>query len=254
MQNLDAYMASISKLPLLSPEEEYALLKEYSETKSVALRNKIVDRNLRLVVKFAFKYKTTARWDLIQEGNIGLIYAVEKFDLERNVKFSFYASYWIKAKMLSFLMVKTRSIKITSKVVQLYYKISEARKRLLALGAEPEPEAIALSLGLTPDEVINYLALFLPPEELDNEMSGGNSNYDIVESTDYEAKLLAVINSFSEGLDDNQREILDRRIVQCDPDTFEAIGTDLDLTRQRVQQIEKKIRMQLQKRLNNGIK
>ena len=149
----------ISRYELLSREEEKRLAKRVMEKNDREASRRLVTANLRLVVKIAMdfqRYWTRNLLDLIQEGNLGLLRAVEKFDPYREIKFSYYASFWIKAYILKFIMENWKLVKIgtTQNQRKLFFKLSKERDRLLAQGLEPEPKLLAERLDVREDEVV----------------------------------------------------------------------------------------------------
>jgi len=155
---LQMYLQEISKYPVLSREEEEAIAKAYYETKDPRLAYKLVVSNLRLVVKIALEFQKF--WahnflDLIQEGNLGLLQAVKKFDPYKGVKFSYYASFWIKAYILKYIMDNWKLVKMGTTQAQrkLFYRLRKEKEKLSALGFEPTPAEIAKRLGVKEKEV-----------------------------------------------------------------------------------------------------
>ena len=156
---LKLYLMEISRYELLSREEEKRLAKRVMEKNDREASRRLVTANLRLVVKIAMdfqRYWTRNLLDLIQEGNLGLLRAVEKFDPYREIKFSYYASFWIKAYILKFIMENWKLVKIgtTQNQRKLFFKLSKERDQLLAQGLEPEPKLLAERLDVREDEVV----------------------------------------------------------------------------------------------------
>ncbi|HMA18797.1 MAG TPA: sigma-70 family RNA polymerase sigma factor, partial [Thermoanaerobaculia bacterium] len=154
---LRAYMAEVQRHPLLSTEEEHALAVRYRETGDVDAAYRLVASNLRLVVKIAHEYRRTAfqLLDLVQEGNMGLMQAVKKYDPWKGVKLSSYAAWWIRAYIIRFIMENWRMVKLGTTQAQrkLFFNLSKEREKLLARGIEPTPRLLARNLQVEVKDV-----------------------------------------------------------------------------------------------------
>ena len=155
---LQMYLKEIARFPMLDPEEEYALAKRVQEENDQDAAFKIVSSHLRLVVKIAMDFQR--RWmqnglDLIQEGNVGLLKAVTKFDPEKGIKFSYYAAFWIKAYILKYIMDNWRMVKIGTTQTQrkLFYNLNKERQRLQTMGFNPSTEVLSERLGVSEAEI-----------------------------------------------------------------------------------------------------
>ena len=267
-----AYLQEISKYPLLSKEEEQKLTKAYYETKNPEIAKKIVTANLRLVVKIALDFQKF--WmqnflDLVQEGNIGLMHAVKKFNPDKGVKFSYYASFWIKAYILKFLMDNWRLVKIGTTQAQrkLFYNLSKEKERLQALGFEPVPKLISESLNVSEKEVI----------EMEQRMGGGDVSLDAPVRDDSEDSYIDFLASdeksieakvarqevsqnikkhleeFGKTLSDKEKKIFYERMIAEDPKTLQELGKEFGVSRERVRQIEARIKKKLKNYLKKRI-
>ena len=170
---LQLYMREVQRHPLLSPEEEHELAVRYSDdNEDVDTAAKLVTANLRLVVKIAYEYRRAYRnmMDLIQEGNIGLMQAVKRYDPYRGVKLSSYAAWWIRAYMLRFILNNWRMVKIGTTQAQrkLFFNLSKEKARLSALGIEPTHAEIAKRLNVEEKDVV----------EMDRRLSRGDASLD----------------------------------------------------------------------------
>lgn len=147
---LRAYMAEVQRHPVLSREEEHELAVKLRETGDVQAAYRLVASNLRLVVKIAHEYRRTAfqLLDLVQEGNLGLMQAVKKYDPWKGVKLSSYAAWWIRAYIIRFIMENWRMVKLGTTQAQrkLFFNLSKERDKLLARGIEPTPRLLAKNL------------------------------------------------------------------------------------------------------------
>jgi RNA polymerase sigma-32 factor len=155
---LAAYMAEVTKHPLLTREEEVELGRKYRDTGDVKAAYKLVASNLRLVVKLAHEYHRNplSLLDLVQEGNIGLMQAVKKFDPERGVKLSSYAAWWIRAYILRYIMDNWKMVKLGTTEAQrkLFFKLRQEQERLLKQGIEVTPKLLAERLNVTEQDVV----------------------------------------------------------------------------------------------------
>jgi RNA polymerase sigma-32 factor len=156
---LQAYLLEIKQFRLLTREEEKELATRVIEQNDEKAAHRLITSNLRLVVKIAMdfhRYWTKNLLDLIQEGNLGLLQAVRKFDPYRGIKFSYYASFWIKAYMLKFIMDNWKLVKIgtTQSQRKLFFNLAKERDKLIAQGFTPEPKLLAERLDVREEEVV----------------------------------------------------------------------------------------------------
>src|SRR3954462_14021820 len=163
-----AYMTEVRQFPLLTPEEEHALAVRLVEHGDTAAARKMIEANLRLVVKIAYEYRRAHRnlLDLVQEGNIGLIQAVGKFDPYRGVKLSSYAAFWIRAYMLKFILNNWRLVKIGTTQAQrkLFFNLRKEREKLEQLGFAPTTALLAEKLDVSEKDVIEMERRLAAPE------------------------------------------------------------------------------------------
>jgi len=154
---LQRYMAEVARHPLLTREQEHDLAARYVQTRDPDLAYKLVTANLRLVVKIAHEYRRAAfsLLDLVQEGNVGLMHAVQKYDPFRGVKLSSYAAWWIRAYILRYLMDNWRMVKLGTTQAQrkLFFNLRKEQEKLLSLGFEAAPKQLAERLDVSEDEV-----------------------------------------------------------------------------------------------------
>ncbi len=269
---LTQYLSEINKYPLLSKEEEERLTKAYYETKDPAIASKIVTANLRLVVKIALDFQKF--WmqnflDLIQEGNIGLMQAVKKFNPYKGVKFSYYASFWIKAYILKFIMDNWRLVKIGTTQAQrkLFYNLNKEKERLFALGFDPVPKLISERLNVSEKDVIDMeqrmgsweVSLDSPIKEdadekhIDFLKSQGPSLETEIAREEIQERLQDHLRAFRETLSDKEKIIFDQRMLTDEPRTLQEIGKDFGVSRERIRQIESRIKQKLKKFLKQRI-
>ncbi|MBN2107906.1 MAG: RNA polymerase factor sigma-32 [Deltaproteobacteria bacterium] len=257
---LQAYLAEVRRIPLLTPEEEKALTVRYRETGDRAIAYNLVTANLRLVVKIALDYQR--QWmlnlmDLIQEGNLGLMQAVKNFDPYRGAKLSYYASYWIKAYILKFVMDNWRLVKIGTTQVQrkLFFNLQKEKNRLEKMGFYPGPARLAEAFETGEDKVIEMeqrLGDWEPsldhPVGDDWRETRGDMISDMTELFDTRianAELQHIFSSklvdFKETIDAKELEILEQRILSEEPVTLQSIGDRYGITKERVRQIEARL-------------
>ncbi len=266
------YLAEISKYPLLTPEEEEKITKAYYETKDPALASRIVTSNLRLVVKIALDFQKL--WmqnflDLIQEGNVGLMHAVRKFDPYKGVKFSYYASFWIKAYIMKFIMDNWRLVKIGTTQAQrkLFYNLNKEKERMKALGYDPTPKRISESLNVKEQDVVAMdqrmgsweVSLNAPvrDDSDDKHMDFLASNDTSIESNvarrEVARQLSHQLKEFAKELKDKEKVIFEKRLMAEDPLTLQQLGTEFGVSRERVRQIEARVKQKLKKFLENRV-
>ncbi|MEN9579243.1 MAG: hypothetical protein RJA70_2252 [Pseudomonadota bacterium] len=258
---LAAYMREVQRHPLLNREDEHRLATLYFETGDVDAAKKLVTSNLRLVVKIAYEYKRAHRnmMDLVQEGNIGLMQAVKRFDPTRGVKLSTYSAWWIRAYMLRFILNNWRLVKLGTTQAQrkLFFNLNKERARLTALGIEPTHEEIAKRLDVSKKEVREMdLRLASSDSSLDVPVGdsegrqtsrldllpfGGEGPDSLVEKSQLLAMLREHLDTFRETLSGKDLEIFDRRMIAEEPETLQQLGDDFGVSRERVRQLEARI-------------
>lgn len=252
------YLAQIARVPLLSPEKQEELLLRFWETGSLSLRNKIVEHNLRLVIPVAKKYRVRHGnlWDLVQQGNLGLIRAVECYQPDRGVKFSTYATYWIKAQILKYVNNNAHLLRISTTQDQrkIFFGLNKARIKLQARGVEPTPEALAQELNVKVREVETMIPrLDEQAESLDPSVQGEKMIQDImppemlvnigqlVEDKLTYQKIAMALSSFMENLGNTERATVLGRLVG-EKKTCQEIADSIGVSKQRVSQVEQKIK------------
>jgi RNA polymerase sigma-32 factor len=275
---LRAYLAEIARHPLLSREEEHELAVRYHETGDVEAAYKLVAANLRLVVKIANEYRRAAFQilDLVQEGNLGLMQAVKKYDPFKGVKLSSYAAWWIRAYIIRFLMENWRMVKLGTTQAQrkLFFNLAKEREKLLARGIEPTPRLLAKNLDVEEHEVVEMsarmarddLSLDAPVHAADDDshqthldrMDGGGAQADDQIGDDQLRKIFREkLDAFSKTLtDEKERYIFEHRLLPpegTEPLTLQQIGDRYQLTRERARQIEARLTSRLRGYLKEEI-
>lgn len=254
-KNLDAtqlYLSEIGFSPLLSAEEEVYFSRKALKGCDKS-RNRMIESNLRLVVKIARRYNNRglALLDLIEEGNLGLIRAVEKFDPERGFRFSTYATWWIRQTIERAIMNQTRTIRLPIHVVkELNVYLRTARELAHKLDHEPTAEEIAEKLDLPSSDVSRMLKLNERITSVDTPLGGDNDKalLDVLADDDnvgpdYKVQDEDMSKSVVKWLDElntKQSEVLARRfgLLGYEPSTLENVGKEIGLTRERVRQIQ----------------
>jgi RNA polymerase sigma-32 factor len=258
---LDAFLREIQRYPLLTREEEKELATHYTETGDVQAAAQLVTSNLRLVVKIAFEYRRAYQniMDLIQEGNIGLMQAVKKYDPSRGVKLSSYAAWWIRAYIMRFVLNNWRLVKLGTTQAQrkLFFNLNKERSRLTALGETPTHELLAERLGVTVKEVVEMEQrlkghdLSLNAEISDSEgrpvthldmIADDDDLQDVkVQGAKFSDALGDRLSEFLEPLTDKESYIFEQRLIVDEPQTLQQIGDRFGISRERVRQIEKRL-------------
>ncbi len=270
---LQAYMRDVHRYDVLDAESQRALAIRYHEAGDLEAARQLVTSNLRLVVKIAYDYRRAYRnvMDLIQEGNIGLMQAVKKYDPYKGVKLSSYAAWWIRAYILRFILNNWRLVKLGTTQAQrkLFFNLSKEKARLSAMGIEPSAENIAKRLDVTAEEVTSMdrrlsageMSLDTP---VGNDDSKGQSRVDLMPALGTRVdELLAdeelgrllhnELHAFGRTLTGKERQIFDQRLIAEDPRTLQELGTDFGVSRERVRQLEKRLQLRLKKYLEEKL-
>jgi RNA polymerase primary sigma factor len=249
------YLRNIGKVPLLTREDEVRLSKRV-EMNDMFAKNALIEANLRLVVSIAKRHtgRGLTLLDLIQEGNMGLIRAVEKFDWRRGFKFSTYATWWIRQAITRALADQSRTIRIPVHMVERMNRVNRAKRALSQeLGRQPSPEEIAVKVDMQPKKVEEILKLGQEPVSLEAPVGTGEGDArlgDFIADDALERPLEIVANRLRDAdvqeilatLPWRERRVIELRYGLADegPMTLEDIGTEVGLTRERVRQIESK--------------
>jgi len=269
---LQRYLSEISHYKLITREREKELGLKIQEENDSEAAYELVTSNLRLVVKIALEFQRM--WmqnllDLIQEGNIGLMQAVKKFDPYKNVKFSYYASFWIKAYILKFIMDNWRLVKIgtTQGQRKLFFKLKKEKQHLIDQGFDPKPKLLSEKLGVSEREVIDMdqrldgwdVSLDTPIKEdsdtdrMDFVSSESESAEDQMAKKEIETLLHSKIDDFKKTMSSRELEIFELRVFSDSPATLQEIGDKYNISRERVRQIEKNIIKKIKEYLKNEL-
>ncbi len=261
---LGLYLKDIKGYPLLTRGEEKTLAIRYREKGDIEAAYKLVMSNLRLVVKIAMdfqRYWTQNLMDLIQEGNVGLMHAVQKFDPYRGYKFSYYSSFWIKAYIIKFIMDNFKLVKIGTTQAQrkLFFNLRKEKQRLKLKGIKASPELLSARLDVKESEVIEMdqrlngrdVSLDTPIKE-----DSTNTHKDFLPAetlpadeqlADKQARrmLHRELMSFREQLHGKEAAIFDNRLLTEDRMTLQEIGDQFGVSRERIRQIETRVKEKL---------
>jgi RNA polymerase sigma-32 factor len=258
---LQAYLREVQRHSLLSPEEEKRLTQHYVKTQDVQTAARLVTANLRLVVKLAYEYRRAYKniMDLIQEGNIGLMAAVKRYDPYRGVKLSSYAAWWIRAYILRFILNNWRLVKLGTTQAQrkLFFNLNKEKARLSAMGIEPTSAEIAKRLDVEEKDVI----------DMDRRLSSGEASLDapagdaegravsriemmpslasgpdvMIEASEVGMLVKDRLAIFRSTLKGKDVIIFDKRMAAEDPLTLQELGDEFGISRERVRQLEARL-------------
>ena len=269
---LQRYLTEIRRFPLLGRDEEHRLAVQYKEYGDVKAAYKLVTSNLRLVVMIAREYQKAFKnlLDLIQEGNMGLMEAVKNFDPYRGVRFPSYAVWWIRAYMIRYIMNDWRMVKIGTTQAQrkLFFNLQKEKEKIEAEGLAPGPKLLAQRLHVKEDEVVEMeqrlgsrdLSVDVPIGD-DDEATLLNFLQDNKQSPEeqfadaqYRELLRLKMEQFAKNLKDKELVIYRERLLTEDPVTLREIGEKYGISRERVRQIEERVKKKLKTYLNKELK
>ncbi|MCP4808269.1 MAG: sigma-70 family RNA polymerase sigma factor [Proteobacteria bacterium] len=260
------YLAEVRRWPLLEPEEEKELAVRWVEDGDKYAAERLVTANLRLVVKLAFQYHR--QWsnvlDLIQEGNVGLVEALSRYDPYRGIRFSSYAQYWIRAMILRYLMDNYRMVRLgsTRHGRKLFFQLNKEKARLISEGLKPSTKKLAERLSVPEQEIINVDQHLRAPAMSFDAPAGsdadGRSLKDVVPDAEMmspveqaeRAQLGSVVKEkldvFAETLvDDREHAIWFERLTVADPIPLSRLGERFGVSKERIRQIEARMRKRL---------
>ena len=271
--SLHLYLREVSRFPMLKPEEEHELALRVRDHNDPDAAFRLVSSHLRLVVRIAMDFQR--RWmqnvlDLIQEGNVGLMRAVNKFDPDKGIKFSYYAAFWIRAYILKFIMDNWRMVKIGTTQAQrkLFYNLNRERQKLIAEGFDPDAATLAERLGVGEDQIVEMQQrLDASDMSLDatvGDESGSATRMDFLPALgpgieeslagmEIAELLQSKIRDILPSLSEKEAYILEHRLLTDDPVTLREIGERYNVTRERVRQLEARLLQKLKTHLSTDI-
>ena len=271
---MSAYMAEVRRHPILTRAQEHELAVRWVEHGDQDAAKKLVTSNLRLVVKIANEYRRGYQnlLDLVQEGNVGLIKAVQKFDPYRGVKLSTYSGWWIRAYVLKHILNNWRLVKIgtTQNQRKLFFNLRKQREALIRAGIDPTAEAIAEHLDVSKAEVVEMQKRMAAPDSslnapLASDEEGGRTRLDVLEDEDgpgpeeqvssqqFKHLLHDKLRAFGATLSGREAEIFGERLMADDPITLQALGDRWGVSRERARQVEKRMVLRLRKYLSEEL-
>jgi len=258
---LSLYIREINRHELLSPDQEKALVAVLRGTGDLEIAKRLVLANLRLVEKIAMEYRSNYRniMDLIQEGNIGLMKAVSKFDPDKGAKLSYYASWWIRSYILKFILDNFRLVKMGSSNDQkkLFYNLLKEKDRLASLGIGPDIKLLSENLGVS-EKAVESMDMRLSP-------TGGEFSIDAPLSDDSHATFADLLSDDAEAIDSDiaqresvqilkdhldeflqslkprDREIFEKRLLSEAPSSLQVIADEYGVSRERIRQVEERL-------------
>jgi len=253
--SLSLYFAEIKKFPVLSPEEEHELAVRFYRDKDIEAAHRLITANLRFVVKIAAEYRAYGMkmLDLIQEGNVGLMMAVRKFNPHRGIRLISYAVWWIRAYIQNYIISSWSLLKIGTTQAQkkLFFKLSQAKNAIMELMGHDDTRATAAALDVKETEIIEMDQRMRGEYSLDAAIGDDNGstlldgladerlNQEEVLADLQENRLLKrQIGHAVAGLNDKERFIIEKRVTADDPLTLQEIADHFAISRERVRQIE----------------
>lgn len=269
---LSLYLREINKFPYLEPEEEFSLAKRVKEENDQEAAFKLVTSHLRLVVKIAMEFQR--KWmqnvmELIQEGNVGLMKAVKKFDPDKGIKFSYYAAFWIRAYILKFIMDNWRMVKIgtTQSQRKLFYNLGKEKQKLESQGFSPDIGVLSRQLNVSEEDIVE-MSMRLRQNDLSLDATFGEDSTtthldmipaleasveDKLAQAEISNELKKHIKTILPRLNDKEKAILYARLLAQAPQSLREIGEKFGITRERVRQIEARLLQKLKQHLASNI-
>lgn len=265
------YLNEVRNHEVLTRDEEQELAQAYSESGSEDLERRLVNANLRLVVKLALEYQASraGMLDLIQEGNVGLIHAVRKFDPDKGIRLASYAQWWIRAYILKYLMDNHKLVKVGTTQAQrkLFYNLRKERDKLRRQGLVPTPSLLARALQVRESEIVEMgIRMSGRESSIDAPLQDGENGTladvlpadspmldDVLAANQERATVLRELDAFSSTLEGRDVTIWQQRIIAESPDTLQELGEQFGVSRERARQLEARIKSRLAKFLGQRL-
>jgi len=258
-------MSQLAQHAPISREEEHELAVRWREEGDLEAGRRLVLSNLRLVVKIAMEYRRawTNTLDLIQEGNLGLMQALQRFDPYRGVKLSSYGVYWIRAYILKYILDNIRIVRVGRSRAErkLFFRLNKEKLELEREGFRPEPKLLAERLDVTEDDVRDMeqrlsqsdLSLNAPVRRDDDSHSeygdfiadGGQTAEENVGDAELRRVFIEKVHEFAANCGEREQKIIDQRLLAEEPRTLQELGKDFGVSRERVRQIEARLMVRL---------
>lgn len=256
---LRAYFNEISQYPVMTREQEARVAKHYDKHHDRPSAERLVVSNLRLVVKIALEYKRAYQnlLDLIQEGNIGLLRAVQKYDITKGTRFSYYASWWIRAYILKYIIDNFRLVKLGTTQAQkkLFYNLMREKQKMEAMGFVPKTKLLSERLDVKEKEVVEMeqrmgradMSLDAPRRTMEGKYNIDFFAADVapadykVEQNDLKQQLFENLDEFMTILKNKEITIFEKRLFSEVPQTLQEIADEYGITRERIRQIEERV-------------
>jgi len=271
-RGLFRYLQEIKRYELLNREETVELIKRFQENGDQLAGDSLINANLRLVVKIAGdfqKYWMSNFLDMVQEGNIGLVKAIKKFEPDRGIKFSYYATFWIRAYILKFIMDNWRLVKLGTTQAQrkLFFKLNKEKKALELKGIKPESKLLAERLNVKEKDVIEMDQRFFNSDVSLESPVGPNSTVehkemlpqngpsveDIAEHRELREKIKLILNKKKDSLCEREKVILTDRLLKDDSRSLKNIAEQFQVSRERIRQIEARLLEKIGKTLQQEL-
>jgi RNA polymerase sigma-32 factor len=259
---LGRYMEELRKYPILDREKEHELALHYEKTQDADAARSLIGSNLRLVVKLAREYQgaTQNLLDLVQEGNLGLVRSLKTYEPSRGIRLSTYASWWIRAYILKYILDNARLVRFGKTEAQrkLFFNLRKERDKLEAQGITPDAEVLAQRLNVPERDVVAMERRLAQPDfsldaPVDRNEDDGRSYMDrlespnnerpdlLVEASDHREHLRRTVMAFASTLNGRDRVIFDERLHADEPETLQTLADRFGISRERTRQLEQRI-------------
>lgn len=259
------FARELKRLPVLSREEETELAQDYAKTQNPKARRRLVEGHLRLVMKLAYECRSRQipMTDLIQEGCVGLLKAVERYDPNRGVRLSSYAAWWIRAHMYQYIMTNVRLVRVATTFAQrkLFFALRRERAKLACLGTADAAPEIAANLDVSAADVIEMeKRLDAQDVSLDQDVSIDSAALDSADRPDRELEehdlhrvVRDVVDEVLPTLEGREQVIFQNRLMTENPLTLQELGEKFGISRERARQLEERIKDRLRARLTAAL-
>lgn len=263
-ESTDGLMLGLRRHRVLERDEETKLAEEYRRTGDLRIAHRLVEGHLRLVIRIAREccFQPSILPDLIQEGSLGLMKAVQKYDPDRGVRLSTYASWWIRAHILQYILANSRIMRVATTLAQrkLFFALRRERERMERAGEDCGPAKLAERLGVSESDVIEMTQRLASRDaHLDSLIEAGEVADDVsseldpdaqVELAELRTEIRRRVTALDGTLDARERLICEERLCADEPMTLQELGSKLGVSRERARQIETRLKHRLQEQLS----